>query len=170
MVGCYTQRLLLTCHCWQHHWICVGHNNSGNISWDFCKLAGIVLPVDPGVKLREFPWRKVHPRTELVLHGKKYEILCLNCCLLVRRRNWGISKLALWEEQSHFMSALILVSTACIRVILWCVALGWHHCITSMKSYCAFLGLLLCLSCVKGFLCFVYFFPSGCALFISVLG
>lgn len=66
--------------------LCVGHNSSA-IFLETCKFAGDLLCMDLGVKLREFPWRKVYPRTELTLRGKKYKILCLSCCLVLRRGN-----------------------------------------------------------------------------------
>lgn len=46
--------------------LCVGYNSSGNISGDFCKLAGGLLSVDPGVKLRE----RCTPEQNLYFMGK----------------------------------------------------------------------------------------------------
>lgn len=91
--------------------------------------------------------------SELLLFVEKKELRNSQACFAIRAVTFNVC--------SDFSS------TACIRVVLWCVALGWHHYVTSMKSYCAFLGPMLWLSCVKGFLCFVYFFLQG-VLFSSL--
>lgn len=132
--------------------LCVGHNSSGNISGDFCELAGALLSVGPGVKLREFPWRKMYPRTELLLYGKKIWNFVSELLLAVEKKKLRNCQACLARRAITFHVCSDFSSTAYIRVILWCVALAWHHCIASVKSYCAFLGPLLWLSCVKGFL------------------
>lgn len=113
--------------------------------------------MDPGVELGRLLFRKVHLQYSFICTScEKWEIPFLNCYLLLRRRNWQacfVWRTIMFHVCSDFSS------TACIKVILWCVALGWHHHITFIKS-CAFLRPLLWLSCVKGFLCFVFVFFS----------
>ena len=102
-------------------------------------------------------------RVLFVLLWKNKELF-LNCCLLLRR-SW----------QACFVCRTITLHvcsdfsiSACVEGVLWCVALGWHRCITCIKSYCVCVRPLLSLSCVKGFFVFCFSFFLQGVLFSSL--
>lgn len=113
--------------------------------------------MDSAVELGRSLGRRVHPQNSFICTSWEIqEILFLNCCLLLGRSNWQAC--FVWRTITFHVCS-DFSSTDCIKVILWCVALGWQHCFTFI-SYCAFLRPLLWLSCVKGFFCVLFFFFS----------